>query len=304
MSGKTPETTETIEPAGATEATEPRGPRESLGSRESREIAQPLADAVELARAAVEEVAGATTVGEHARVACEAENTATHYFESELAGYRGWQWACVVSASGDHATIDEIALLPGPDALLAPEWVPWSERVRPGDLGAGDVLPVAADDERLAPGYSLVDDGAADLVDNAVPLGLGKERVLSPQGRAAAAQRWFEGDFGPRAASAQQAENSCGSCGFLVPLGGSLGRAFGVCANELSADGHVVSLEYGCGAHSATREPEDGPGQAVGEAFDDHALDVEPNPVAGAADSGAAATGRTAAAEAAAQAPR
>lgn len=250
---------------------------ETPDAPQSHEIAPPLAEAVDLARAAVEEVAGAAAVGQHARVVCEAENTATHYFESVLAGYRGWQWACVVSASGDHATIDEISLMPGPDALLAPEWVPWSERVRPGDLGAGDVLPVAEDDERLAPGYSLVDDGAPDLVDNAVPLGLGKERVLSAEGRAAAAQRWIDGDFGPTAASAKQAENSCGTCGFLVPLGGSLGRAFGVCANELSADGHVVSLEYGCGAHSATREPDDGPGQVVGEAFDDHALDVEPN---------------------------
>ena len=39
------------------------------------------------------------------------------------------------------ATVDELALLPGPDALVAPPWVPWSERLAPGDLGVGDVLP-------------------------------------------------------------------------------------------------------------------------------------------------------------------
>ncbi|TQE37869.1 DUF3027 domain-containing protein, partial [Streptomyces ipomoeae] len=34
-------------------------------------------------------------------------------------------------------------------------------------------------------------------------------------------------------------------------IGGSLGQAFGVCANEFSpADGRVVSLTYGCGGHS------------------------------------------------------
>ncbi|WP_141698634.1 DUF3027 domain-containing protein, partial [Streptomyces lushanensis] len=45
-------------------------------------------------------------------------------------------------------------LLPGPDALLAPEWVPWSERLRPGDMGPGDLLPTEAEDLRLEPGYS------------------------------------------------------------------------------------------------------------------------------------------------------
>jgi hypothetical protein len=39
-------------------------------------------------------------------------------------------------------------------------------------------------------------------------------------------------------------------CGFYLPLSGSLGLMFGVCANELAADGHVVTGEYGCGAHS------------------------------------------------------
>ena len=41
------------------------------------------------------------------------------------------------------------------------------------------------------------------------------------------------------------------TCGFLVPMAGSLGRVFGVCANEYAPDdGRVVSLDHGCGAHS------------------------------------------------------
>ena len=51
-------------------------------------------------------------------------------------------------------TLDETVLLPGPDALLAPEWVPWSERLRPGDMGPGDLLPTEAEDLRLEPGYA------------------------------------------------------------------------------------------------------------------------------------------------------
>ena len=50
---------------------------------------------------------------------------------------------------------------------------------------------------------------------------------------------------------AQSAPASCTSCGFLIPIGGSLGQAFGVCGNEFGpADGQMVSLAYGCGGHS------------------------------------------------------
>jgi hypothetical protein len=55
---------------------------------------------------------------------------------------------------------------------------------------------------------------------------------------------------------AQAAPASCVSCGFLVPMAGALRQAFGVCANEYSpADGQVVSLSFGCGAHSEAPEP-------------------------------------------------
>ena len=45
-------------------------------------------------------------------------------------------------------TVDEVVLLPGDDAVLAPEWVPYRERIRPGDLGPGDLLPTEEDDDR------------------------------------------------------------------------------------------------------------------------------------------------------------
>ena len=88
----------------------------------------------------------------------------------------------------------------------------------------------------------------------AFELGLGRERVLSREGRSAAAQRWQSGDHGPRAAMARHAPASCGTCGFYLPLAGSLQAAFGVCGNEITDfDGQVVSVEYGCGAHSQVR---------------------------------------------------
>lgn len=71
-------------------------------------------------------------------------------------------------------------------------------------------------------------------------------------GPRAAAQRWHDGEFGPNSPMARSTKRVCRDCGFYLPLGGALGRMFGVCANELSADGHVVDSEYGCGAHSDT----------------------------------------------------
>ena len=36
-------------------------------------------------------------------------------------------------------------------------------------------------------------------------------------------------------------------------MGGLVGQAFGVCTNAFGADGRVVALGYGCGAHSSVR---------------------------------------------------
>jgi hypothetical protein len=53
---------------------------------------------------------------------------------------------------------------------------------------------------------------------------------------------------------AKSAPANCSSCGFLIPIGGSLGQAFGVCANEYgAADGKIVAMYFGCGAHSSVR---------------------------------------------------
>jgi hypothetical protein len=200
----------------------------------------------------------APTVGENLGAYMESENVAVHRFVCTDPGYVGWTWAVTVARAprSKTPTICDVVLLPGDGALVAPAWVPWSERIRPGDLGVGDVLPTSRDDPRLVPGYS----GEAD-VDGAAgeePLGVmrwvwgvGRARVLSSWGRDIAADRWDVGDFGPHAEMAQAASMHCGTCGFIVTIGGPLGQGFGVCANEMSpADGRMVSVGYGCGAHS------------------------------------------------------
>ncbi|MEU6079312.1 DUF3027 domain-containing protein [Streptomyces sp. NPDC047108] len=291
------------------------------------------AEAVELALAAAVEAAGEDSVGEHLGAVAEGDRVVTHFFACREAAYRGWRWAVTVTRASRAklVTLDETVLLPGPEALLAPEWVPWSERLRPGDLGPGDLLPIEADDLRLEPGYSgedepppnsvvagdaeaaresedetareARDEAAREATDetareaagsaearrtagaageaageaSATPppttangasgalqglpsrssiaalaeeLGMRRARVLSRYGLHTAADRWEEG-YGAKTPMAQAAPAACVSCGFLVPLAGSLRQAFGVCANEFSpADGRVVSLTFGCGGHS------------------------------------------------------
>jgi hypothetical protein len=220
-----------------------------------------LAAAVEQARAAaVEEAGDAAVVGAHEGVTAEDTDPAlgivgTHYFAADLPGYVGWHWAVTLARvpGEDEVTLDEVVLLPGDAALLAPAWVPWHERLRPGDLSVGDVLPSTEDDPRLVPGYLADDDSADDPAGRVVAeeIGIGRERVLSAEGRQQAAERWREGDFGPRSAMARHAPGPCATCGFYLPLAGSLRLSLGACANGYSpADGHVVTADYGCGAHS------------------------------------------------------
>ncbi|MEO3829417.1 DUF3027 domain-containing protein [Actinomadura sp. B10D3] len=209
------------------------------------------AEAVDLAREAAEDTAAPGDVGEHLGVRAEADRVVTHYFACLDPAYRGWRWAVAVARASRarNVTVSECVLLPGDDALLAPPWVPWLERLRPGDLGPGDLLPTAPDDARLAPGFTQVDDST----DRAAPweLGLGRVRVLSREGRDEAAARWYDGVAGPRAPIAASAPAQCSTCGFFVPLAGELRQIFGVCANEYAPDdGRVVSADHGCGAHS------------------------------------------------------
>jgi hypothetical protein len=222
----------------------------------SSRIDPTLAAAVDLARAAAQAEAGRQgRLGDHLGVRGGEEiagaKVAQHAFGCLEPGYRGWYWAVEVVRvpRSKQVTVSEVVLLPGEEALLAPEWVPWSNRLRPGDVGVGDLLPTAADDVRL----TLRQADTDGWIDQTLwlELGLGRPRVLSADGREVATERWYAGDRGPEAEIAKAAPKACGSCGFYVGLVGTLGRVFGVCANEYASDdGAVVSFDHGCGAHS------------------------------------------------------
>jgi hypothetical protein len=131
---------------------------------------QACVEATDQARAAAEELAGVANVGDHVGVMADDERVVTHLFSNTDRAYAGWRWAVTVSRASraKAVTVSEAVLLPGPDSLLAPPWVPWSERVRPGDLGVGDLMPTATDDERLVPVSMLEgDEGVLDWDDSA-----------------------------------------------------------------------------------------------------------------------------------------
>ena len=228
----------------------------------TREPDQAGAEAVDLARDALVAAVGADVVGEHLEVHAEGERIVTHLFACEDPAYAGWRWAVTVvrAPRAKAVTVSETVLLPGPAALLAPDWVPWQDRLRPGDLGVGDLLPAPPDDERLVPlvvleGDDAVTDwypgGEADPGEPAGPSEPGRSRVLSAIGRETASERWYDSEHGPRSPLAHAAPARCVSCGFFVPLSGELGRVFGACANAYAPDdGRVVSADHGCGAHS------------------------------------------------------
>lgn len=211
-----------------------------------------LQEAVDLAREAVEVIADPGTIGEHLGFELVAHRLGVHYFRCASRGYPGWRWAVSLSRvpRGKLATVCETTLKPGEEALLSPPWVPYAARLAPGDIGPGDITPRVVDDPHLEFGFEATGEEDVDAMAQ-WELGLGRVRVLSAQGRAAAAQRWYEGEAGPATAVAQRAPAKCATCGYVVPLPGVLRQVFGVCANEWSpSDGRVVALSHGCGAHS------------------------------------------------------
>ncbi|WP_412778866.1 DUF3027 domain-containing protein [Corynebacterium liangguodongii] len=211
--------------------------------------------AVETARRALEEIAEGT-IGAHIGLTGVSANVATHRFEADVPGYPGWEWNAVLACAtgSSHVTVNEVALLPAGDALKAPEWVPYSERLRPGDLGPGDVMEPAPDDHRLT-----ADSFAADAV---TFVGRDSAQYLTKKGLEEAKQRWRTGEFGPNSEFAEKAAMHCRTCAFYIPAAEPIGENFGVCANEYSADGRVVAASYGCGAHSETRLEESDLGEA------------------------------------------
>ncbi len=94
-------------------------------------VADPrLIEAHDLALAALHEITPASTVGAPAGYTVEEEGVVSLRFATTMEGYPGWFWTVSLAVVEDsEPTVLEAELLPGEGALLAPDWVPWAERL-------------------------------------------------------------------------------------------------------------------------------------------------------------------------------
>lgn len=283
---------------------------EQVSVAESRDVQNPVEIARDVAIASVEDP---SAVGDFVKRLDLGGGVYDFRFASRLPAYRSWQWAVSMfhDVPMDEWTVNECALLPTRDSLVAPAWVPFRDRLKPEDIGSTDWLGTEPDDSRLEPGMKPgvartegsgsqespdssdgtvpVEDTDADGVaydskDSAEDLQEVDERfhltrrtVLTRQALQETAQRWYDGPHGPKSLSTSVSKgHHCESCAFFLPLAGSMGRLFGVCANRWSPDdGKVVSLDHGCGEHSDIEPPmQKGLWPENSPIYDDEHIDV------------------------------
>lgn len=122
--------------AEAAEKTEPVAARSV--SRRQAKLDTVLAGAVDAARRAILDVAPQEQLGEYVGCSAEGERLVLHRFQADVPGYAGWHWFATLARvpRGKDSTVCEVGLLPSEGSLIAPEWVPWAERVRPEDIAA------------------------------------------------------------------------------------------------------------------------------------------------------------------------
>ena len=84
----------------------------------------------DLARAALLEITPASTVGEFIDTTDEGDGVVSLLFASAQPGYPDWRWTVSIAhVPGEEPTVLEAELMPAEGALLAPDWVPWSDRL-------------------------------------------------------------------------------------------------------------------------------------------------------------------------------
>jgi Protein of unknown function (DUF3027) len=124
-----------------------------------------LIEAHDLALSALREITPAATIGPAAGFTPEDDGSVSLRFENRLPGYPGWYWTVTVARVDDEEpTVLEVELLPGDGALLAPEWVPWAERLAEYRAHQAELAEAAAagGEDEDADGDGDLDDGIDD----------------------------------------------------------------------------------------------------------------------------------------------
>ena len=84
----------------------------------------------DLARTALLEITPGATVGGCAGQVDEGNGAISVLFDSVMPGYPDWKWTVSIAhVEGAEPTVLEAELMPAEGALLAPDWVPWSDRL-------------------------------------------------------------------------------------------------------------------------------------------------------------------------------
>ena len=83
------------------------------------------------AEVAAKSAAGKTEIGAGIEVSEEGDGVSTFLWEAKQPGYQGWRWSVSVAQIDfdTEPTLSEVVLVPGPDSLIAPNWVPWADRL-------------------------------------------------------------------------------------------------------------------------------------------------------------------------------
>ncbi|TAL43449.1 MAG: DUF3027 domain-containing protein [Salinibacterium sp.] len=133
----------------------------------------------DLAREALLEITTADTIGDYVGQTDEGGGAVSVLFASKQPGYPGWIWTVsVADVEGSEPTVLEAELMPGEDALLAPDWVPWSDRLAEyeaaqellgeasdGDEDDADESDADEDDDEDVVGSDVLHGGDLDGVD-------------------------------------------------------------------------------------------------------------------------------------------
>ena len=100
---------------------------ESAGQRTAtlsdRELLEPIA------RAALGEITPESSIGAFREILLD-DAVATVHFSNRMGGYPGWVWVVAIAVNeGLEPSVLETELMPSDGALVAPDWVPWSDRL-------------------------------------------------------------------------------------------------------------------------------------------------------------------------------
>ncbi|TFD69431.1 DUF3027 domain-containing protein [Cryobacterium ruanii] len=140
---------------------------EATDARTSKPTDATLLAAVDLARTALLEITTDDTIGEVVGHIDEGDLVASLLFDCLMTGYPGWRWTVSLARVDESSEpkVLETELTPGDDSLLAPEWVPWSDRLVDDDT-AVDADDTDYDDDDSDDDDSDDDDSDDDDADD------------------------------------------------------------------------------------------------------------------------------------------